>query len=195
MWTKRIARRIARTRNPLRRTSDRIEAWMTFVVVMTILVTAPCAGWWAARETYRDDLRTNAWELQHTVQVAAVLLKDPTSTRGELSEGVPPPSTVLTPARWTGPDGVIRIGMVLVDVGKRGGSTVLVWVNDQGVVTGPPAYRSPATDAVMVAILVMSGIAAALAGIRRIVIWRLNRRRLRSWQAEWLVVGPGWSHR
>ena len=47
----------------------------------------------------------------------------------------------------------------------------------------------------MVAVLAAGAVAAGLAGIRRIVIWGLDRRRLRTWQAEWLVVGPLWSHR
>jgi hypothetical protein len=191
MWEKQMAR----CRNPLRRTSDRIEALLTFLLVMTMLLVGPWAGWSAARATYGHDVRVSTWEWKHRFAVAAVLLQNaaaPISTEDAWMRATPPTRTA---ARWTGPDGLVHTGTVVADVGARAGSTVPIWVDDHGTVATPPGLRSPTVDAVMAALLVMLGLAAGLAGIRRIVVWRLDRRRLRSWQAEWLVVGPRWSHR
>jgi hypothetical protein len=73
MWWERTTVR----RNQLRRTVDRVETWMTFLLVMTMVPAATCAGWSAARATYRRDLRSGAWEREHRFPVAAVLQQDP----------------------------------------------------------------------------------------------------------------------
>ena len=54
-------------RNSLCRSSDRIEAWMSFVVMMTMLMLAPAAGCWAGREMYDQDLRDNAADRQNVI--------------------------------------------------------------------------------------------------------------------------------
>jgi len=48
-------------------------------------------------------------------------------------------------------------------------------------------------DAAMAAVLVLCGVGGGLAGIRRIIRWQLDRRRIRAWQLEWTTVGPGWT--
>jgi len=191
MWTKRAAW----GRNPLRRTSDRIEALLTFVVIMTMLLIGPWVAWSAGRATYRNDVRTTAWERQHRFAVTAVLLQDAARWTGATGAGMPPPASTEAAARWTGPDGTVHIGPVPAYDGALRGSTVRIWVDETGAVADPPGRRSATFDAVMVALLAVLGIGGALGGVHRIVVWRLNRRRLRSWQAEWLVVGPRWSHR
>src|SRR5215217_6626903 len=123
MLARRIARRTARTRNPLGRPSDRIEAGLTLVLILTMLLIAPWAGWWAARETYRQDLRTSAWESQHRFDVTAVVLEDAPGWTSAGSDGLPPPpDALLAPARWTGPNGSMHTGMVFADSGVRRGS-------------------------------------------------------------------------
>jgi hypothetical protein len=196
MLARRIAHRTARTRNPLRRGSDRIEAGVTLALILTMLLIAPGAGWWAARETYRQDLRTSAWESHHRFAVTAVVLEDAPGWTGAGSDGLPPPpQSLLAPARWTGPDGVVHTGMVFADSGVRRGNPVQIWVDETGVVVARPGRRSAPMDAILAALLAVGVLAAGVSGVRVIVVWRLNRRRLRAWQAEWLVVGPRWSHR
>lgn len=196
MWASRAARRIFWTRNTLRRTEDRIEAWLTVLLLVVTLFVAPATGWWAAQASHRSDERANAWERQHRFPVDAVLLNDGSEWhRGGGGEGVPPPPPALTPARWTNRDGTIGTGMILAGVKQRSGTTVRIWVDDHGTVVTRPAQRNVTLNAIMVALLAMGGVTAGLWGARRIVIWRLNRRRLRAWQDDWRVVGPRWSHR
>jgi hypothetical protein len=194
MGTRRIRRRIGRPRNPLRRTSDRIQALLTFLVIMTVLMIAPWAGWWAGRTTYRDEMRAIAWERQHRFQVVAVLLEDADLPVGNPSDGVPP-LTMQTSARWTGPGDVIHTGKVVAEVGKRAQSSMPIWIDEHGAVAAPPVGRHPVTGAVLAALLVVAGVAGGLTGMHRIAVWWLDRRRLRSWQAEWLVVEPQWSRK
>src|SRR4051812_5861821 len=178
MWTKRI-RRLTASRNALRRTSDRIEAWVTFAVVMTILLIAPLAGWWSGRESYRQDLGTNEWERQHRFPVTAVVLRDVVATAGEAGDALPPPAAVLTPARWTGPGGVSHSGAVFAVIGTKAGGTVPIWVDDAGGVSEAPASRNAGVDAAAAALLAVFAVVAALAGLRSLVVWRLNQGRLK----------------
>jgi len=98
MWARRTARRLFWTRNTLRRASDRIEAWLTLVLVLTMLVVAPGVGWWAARTTYQNDMRATAWDRQHRFPVDAVLLDDGSGWPAGGGNGLPPPAPALTPA-------------------------------------------------------------------------------------------------
>ena len=181
-------------RNPLRRTSDRIQAAVTFVLVMAMLSISPWAAWSVARATFRHDVQTTAWERQHRFAVTAVLVQDAPAWAGAGDDGTPP-EKAQTAARWTGPEGAVHTGTVHADPGMRRGDTVPIWVDDHGAVAPEPGRRNATSDAVAAAFLVLLGLAAGLAGLHRIVVSWLDRRRLRAWQAEWLVVGPRWSHR
>jgi hypothetical protein len=193
MWISRTARRMGWGRNPMRRTSDRVEAWSTLVLVTAMLVVAPWVASRAAHSVYRDDVRTTAWETQHRVQVDAVLLQD--ARKDPSHDGSPPARSAPAIARWSGRDATVHTGTVYADEGTRAGQTIRIWIDDRGFLAGPPGRRSPSSDAAMAAVLTMAGIAAGLAGIRRIIGWQLDRRRMRAWQLEWMSVGPGWSRR
>jgi hypothetical protein len=129
MWWERTAV----PRNQLRRISDRVKAWMTFLLVMTMVLAGPWGGWSAAHATYRHDLRSGAWEREHRFPVAAVLQQDPVARVSGTGARRPASPPARTAARCTGPDGSVHIATVVAE--------------------------------------------------------------LRSWQAEWLVVGPQRSHR
>src|SRR6185437_12393119 len=76
MWIRRLVRGWGWGRNPLRRTTDRVEAWLTLVLVVAMLVIAPWAGSRAAHAAYRDTVRMAAWQAQHRFPVEAVVLQD-----------------------------------------------------------------------------------------------------------------------
>jgi hypothetical protein len=196
MWNRRIVHAMPWRRAPLRRGSDKIQAWLTLVVVLAALMVAPWAAWWTASTTYGAEVRASEWEAQHIHAVAAVLVQDATTGRSPTGgAALPGPEHVPVRARWTGPDGTLRSGTLPVGVGTRAGSTVTVWVDDDGALSSPPRRRNPTLDASVAATFAVSSVIALLGGVRRVVVWRLDRRRLRSWGAEWLVVGPGWSRR
>jgi hypothetical protein len=191
----RSSRRRVWRRNPLRRRSDRIEAGLTFVLLMTMLLVAPWGAWSIAEQTYRDDVRAGQWERQNRFAVTAELLRDapgPDARAGNTGQAA---SSRGTLARWTGPDHSVHTGAVPVEFGSRRGSTVSIWVDPAGVLTGPPLRRNAMLDALMAALLTVGGLGTALYAAHRLVVWRLDRRRLRAWQQEWLLVEPGWTHR
>ncbi|GGQ48802.1 Rv1733c family protein [Couchioplanes azureus] len=188
MWR----RRMPWARVPLRRGTDRVQAWLTLVLVTTTLLAAPGAAWWAASTTYRGVAQAVAWDRQHRVPVVAVLVEDAAGPDGGAGPGA---GTVPVRARWTGPDGAARSGMISAPAGTRAGSPVPIWLDDHGRTVPKPARRSPVADAMLAAVLAGGAVVAGLGGVRRIVVWRLDRRRLRSWEAQWQVVGPQWSRR
>lgn len=185
------AQRETRGRNPLRRTSDRIEGWSTFLTVMTLLLITPWATWSVAANAFREDVRATEWDRQHRFQVTAVLLEDPIVPAGE----GPPPGPPSARARWTGPDGVTRTGTVDTEVRSRAGTTQPIWVDELGSVAAAPLRRSPVAHAILSGLLVAGSVTGLLIALHRIVAWRLDRRRMRDWEAQWQVVEPQWSHR
>ena len=192
---RRIARRIGWDRNPLRRTSDRYEAGLTALLVTVFLLLGPWVGWRVAQASYRAEVQAVAWERQHRHAVQAVLLRDAVWQPPVGQEPVIAPESVPVRARWTAPDGTVHTGPVLAGVGVRAGSTVRVWTDQHGAVTAAPGERSPGVRAFLAGLLTVVNLAAVLGAVRLLVRWHLQRRRVRSWQAEWDVVEPRWSGR
>ena len=101
---------------------------------------------------------------------------------------------VWTPARWTA-GGVTRTGQIPVGSGTPAGSRVRVWLTRSGQVRLPPLTPGVArARSLFAASLALAALACALALAARVGQWRLNRRRLSDWAADWLAVEPQWSH-
>jgi hypothetical protein len=195
MWARRIARRIGWTSNSLRRTSDRIEAWATAALIVAILPIGPWAAGRAATAVYRHDVRTNVYERAHRFRVPGVLMEDATWHADPTGAGQPAPDAVLVVVSWSRRNGAVQTGTAAAPVGQRAGSTVQIWVDDGGAQSAPPAQRSPQADATVAAVLTVCVLTGGFAGVRQAFRSMLNRRRLRSWQAEWRAVEPRWSRR
>jgi len=179
-------------RNPLRRRTDRIEAWVSTGLLLVFLVGAPLAwtsaGRWIHRAGLREQHAQQSWH-----QTPAVLLRDAPplpSYEFRLSWQ----NTAAEPARWFGPGGQPRSGEVEVPVGSRAGQIVEVWVDDAGRVTGPPLLGYELTRRVIGAeVLAPVALAVLLFGLAGLVRWVLNRRRLADWEAHWASIGPRWT--
>lgn len=195
MWGRRIARRMPWSRVSLRRGSDQVQAWLTLAMVVVTLLVAPWVAWWTASATYLAETRANEWESRHHHPVTAILVQDAPRRSDDGGQAPPAPAGVSVPARWTGPDGTVSSGLVSAAAGAQAGSVVTVWVDQRGIPVATPRRRNPAVDASVTASLAAAALSAVLYGVRRIVVWRLDRRRLRAWEREWLIVGPRWSRR
>jgi uncharacterized membrane protein YphA (DoxX/SURF4 family) len=102
--------------------------------------------------------------------------------------------TVWEPARWT-VDGRQHTGSIPVASGSVAGSTQTVWLNSQGRVQVPPLTSARLSAAVQAATLMaLGGLAVVIGFLTLLTRWILERRRLASWQAEWVTVGPIWTH-
>ncbi|MEU4426599.1 hypothetical protein AB0F81_38760 [Actinoplanes sp. NPDC024001] len=176
--------------NELRRRSDRIERTMVLVLLVLFLVGAPLLTWWAARASYLSDVRAQEWEKHHVFRVEGVLVTEPEVLGAGDSRTVPARAARAT---WSAPDGTPRSGIVQVSPQARRGDRVPVWVDDRGVLRGPPPQRHPVGQALLIAGAVLLCLAALLAGCRAIGRALLDRQRARAWQREWREVGPQWS--
>jgi hypothetical protein len=191
-----IARRAGWDGNPLRRASDRLEAGFTAMLIAVLLVAGPWTGWRVAESAYRDQVRTATWERKHRVAVEAILLEDAAWPPGLARyEGRSAPPSVLVPARWTAPGSVVHTGSIVVDAGNRAGTSIRIWIDDRGNLATHHATGLPAVSAFFLGLAAVLVVAGSLAALRRLARWFLQRRRLRSWQTEWMVVEPWWSGR
>jgi hypothetical protein len=177
--------------NPLRRTSDRVEAVIVATALIMFLIGAPLvamfAGRWAAAAAHRVQRDQQAsWH-----QVTAVLLANANPTVDIGYGGV---DTSEVRARWTTPDGAIRTGNVPARVGARAGSTVRIWVDRSGAVTGPPLRQEQATgQAVLATAVAPFVLGTVLICATSLALQVLDRRRLAAWDADWQATGPRWN--
>ena len=127
------ARRLWPDRNPLRRAADRVEFAIAALLLVALLagvpLTALTAARWAAASGLRAERAQAGWH-----QVPAILLHDAPTPPGGLSFPVPWPQVL---ARWASPAGP-RTGKIDAPPGAKAGSTVMVWIDRPGRLTGAP---------------------------------------------------------
>ncbi|GAA2562533.1 MULTISPECIES: Rv1733c family protein [Streptomyces] len=178
-------------RNPLRRRSDLIEAWVLLATLVLALSAAAFAGLAAAAAVdgalaeRRDRIRA----------VPAVLTRDAAHAPPAPASGNEDDS-VWAPVRWTAPDGTGRTGRAEVEPGNKAGTAVTVWTDPEGRLVSPPPGGAEARFQIVMAGVTIGGAAAGsvlLGG--RLVRSRLQRRRLEEWEAEWRLVEPSWRKR
>ena len=188
----RCARLLGFDRNPLRRRTDRIEAVIRLATLVLLLAGVPMATLAVGREA--DHLALGEAHAQQAAdhEVTAVLLEQAPAAE------VPDPYTSvqmsLVLARWQPPGQSSRTGQVLAPVGARAGSTVRVWIDASGAVTGPPPdHRVIAGDVCIAALVTFLVTSMLVLGSSALARRALDRRRLSAWDAEWRVTGPRWS--
>jgi hypothetical protein len=169
-------------RNPLRRGLDRVEALLVGVLAVAFLAGAPLAAMATARLAYSTGSRVAAAEASWR-QVPAVLLASAPSAMG-----------ASVRARWTAPDGVRRTGTISVPPGQRAGSTVMLWVDASGRVTGQPLERGQVgSQAVTAAVLAVAVLGSVLLCVGVLAHSALDRRRLAAWELDWQLTEPRWT--
>jgi len=185
-----VTRRLGFDHNPLRRTSDLVEAWLLPAVIAVFLILSPFVAGTAAMAVRADNAAaqraTQSWH-----QVPAVLLR---AAPGPMMSGNGSNTwLVWTPARWAA-DGRAHTGDVPAPAGGKAGATVPVWLDRAGHVQVPPPTPAYARDRVMVGMMIaLVALALVLAGLTYLTRRILDRRRLAGWEAAWLSVGPQWS--
>jgi hypothetical protein len=192
-WLSRVLRGRRLDRNPLRRRCDRVETVVLGVLLAAFLAGAPFAAYAAGNVAYKLAARAAQAQRAALHQVPATLLRAASSSPVYPEAGGVAP---VVDARWRAPDGQVRTGKLLVPPGATAGSTVLVWTDQAGQLTGPPLSQ---TQLVSRAQLAAGGAVGGLAVSLMVAAWLirgfLDRRRLAAWDAEWLANGPRWSPR
>lgn len=183
-----LARSLGLARNPLHRRCDTLETRMLAGLLAVLLVSGPLlavtAFRWAERAGIRQQHQQQAWR-----QVTASLLR-PGSADVMAADGA------WALARWTAPDGQVRMGDVPVIGAGRAGATVRMWVDHQGWPVGPPLSRRQLADrAIGTGILAVAALVLLLSGLGLLAHCLIDRRRLAGWDAAWASVEPSWTRR
>ncbi|MFJ9819627.1 hypothetical protein ACIRU3_31060 [Streptomyces sp. NPDC101151] len=183
-------------RNPLRRTTDLAEAWVALVTVVLVTVAAPVIGSLVGAAA-QDSLQRSVREQAHsrhlvTATVVRVLGGAPLETDPDTSAAHDARSRVL--AEWTAPDGTRQHGPALANLkSPRHGDHFRLWTDPHGRISTRPLDSPTATTH---AVLAGFGAALLTAGLgetgRRLIVWRMVRRRYTRWDQAWDRAGPDW---
>ncbi|KOV22398.1 hypothetical protein AB0420_25575 [Streptomyces caelestis] len=177
-------------RNPLRRRSDLVEAWLVLAALVLALLLGVFSGLTAAAAVDGS----LAERRERTTPVTAVLAEDAAGLSAPVTENGD--GGVWARVRWTASDGTDRTGRAEVDPGSRAGTKVTVWTDPAGrLVSAPPEGAEARFQSVMAGttVAVASGGLVLLGG--RLVRARLHLRRLAEWEEEWRRVEPSWRRR
>ena len=175
-------------RNPLRRRSDRLETAVLALLVIAFLAAAPFAalasGSWAFTSAHQAQLAEQASSYQ--VPARVLKLDSPGGVYGDPQ----------AQARWTAHDGRVINGEISVPLNTAAGSTQWLWTTADGRLTDPPLQDSQVTGQAYIAEafgVVTLGVLLTVAGL--VVRWRLDKRRMAAWEADWRAAGPHWTAR
>ncbi|MGW1747559.1 Rv1733c family protein [Streptomyces sp. NPDC002092] len=172
--------------NPLRRHSDCVEAWIVLATWIIALVGGLLAGS-AADAAMQHSLAARRAAVH---SVPAELTRNADSTANVSTDGG---TTVWGTVRWKAADGTTHTGLTRVDPSSTAGTPVTVWVDERGALTTrPPSEGDARGQSALTGALAAAGAAGVALGGGRLTRQRLDRRRIRAWEAEWERVGPQW---
>ena len=164
-------------RNPLVRSSDRIEVMVLSLAVLLTVVAVPVAGaigtfvYDAQTRVYAEEAQTRHQVTATAIEDGTVVMQPKTSPLPPAPRGVPPVVITSEIVKWLGQ--------------AKTGDQQAIWVNADGANVGPPSPSSDADrDAVGLAINVWLGVAAASAGLVYVVRRGLDHRRYAQWDCE-----------
>ncbi|WP_329280742.1 Rv1733c family protein [Streptomyces sp. NBC_01451] len=182
--------------NPLRRTTDLAEAWVALAALLLILLVAPLIGalvGGAAQDALQQAVRDQR-EARHLVTATVVkkLARSPLEPDPEAAS--PREARSRVEADWTGPDGTEQHGKVVAALkSPHPGDHFTLWTDGQGRIAARPLDTATATTH---AVLAGFGAAVLSAGFveggRRLILWRMVRRRYARWDQAWDRAGPDW---
>ncbi|MEU6610877.1 hypothetical protein ABZ922_38590 [Streptomyces shenzhenensis] len=175
-------------RNPLKRRADTVEAWVLLGACLGTVLAGVAAGL-AAAGTVGHALARERAERRPAVARVTGQVPGPRAA----ASGTPAGDRGWATVRWTAPDGSAHTGQAWVAAGAPAGTPVTVWTDPQGrLVTRPASPAQARLGAGLVGGLV--GVAAGgvpcLMGLA--LHGRLERYRMRQWDAEWARLGPQW---
>ncbi|WP_225829913.1 hypothetical protein [Streptomyces sp. NK08204] len=167
-------------RNPLRRHSDLVEAWIVLAAWLLAALGGVLAGAAAAQATESGLAARRA----QAHAVSAVLTDDAARTPAAASgydDG-----RVWVAVRWTDPDGSPHTDLAKTLPGTREGTRLTVWTDHAGHMVSAPVTGTDATvQAALTGALAAPAAGATVWGAGRTVRTWLMRRRLAEWDEEW----------
>jgi hypothetical protein len=183
--------RACRRRNPLVRTSDRVELLIIALGVLIAMVATACAG---ALGTAVHEARSHVYlaeaQTRHTLIARAA--EDSTTVVGFRHYAV-----TVVHAQWQ-VDGIEHTDGLTIDGRVKTGDPLLIWVDRNGNrVDAPTPTAQAGVDAVGVAYAAWQAVLLIVTGLVRWARSRLDRRRFSGWERDLriLVYGGGSGNR
>lgn len=184
--------------NPLRRTTDLVEAWTALATVLVMVFGAPAVGWAVGTATQHALWKTaREQRAARHLLTATVLRPIPDPTPEIDPETAVARDTRRVLARWAAPDGTGRRSGAIRTRGKRSaGDRVRLWTDTAGRPVAPPL---DATTARLHGVLAGFGSTvaalAALEGARRLVTRFQRLRRYARLDRAWRRANQdyGWA--
>jgi hypothetical protein len=180
-------------RNPLRRRADLAQAWIGVALFLAVLAAIPAALFLVGDTAYRHNKETAQHQTATRHRTPAVLVHDaprhPEPGSDEAKKALYP---VIV--RFTDPHGHTRTAKTDVEPALTAESTVHVWVDAAGKITGPPLtmeqVRNRAMGCAVLAAMTVPLFGAAAYGYAN---HRLERHNLAQWDAAWAEIAPRWT--
>lgn len=188
LWVLMQARRLGIGRSPLRRRVDRIESAIVLGSILVALLMIPVSaaiGTSVANASERGAAERRASLTQVRARTMTATETSVPQAPGQLGSRVQ--------VTWTDPAGWPHEGRTTVPIGTKKGSEITLWLDGSGTITTPP--RPPGDSAALGG---AAGLGAAMvswvliAGLARLAVVPLNRRRLREWDRAWAETAPRW---
>jgi hypothetical protein len=190
----RLARTLGLDGNPLRRASDRAEAWIRIGLLAVFVIAGPIAAVAAGGGLHQPGAARTSTGAAQVHPVRAVLLQPAGSATGLSMPNAHVP--VWVRATWTSPGAAARTGEVLAPRGSPAGTVVTVWLTGSGRVTAPPPEPGQlGNETVLPVITALVAVAVVLLAVLRLIRLFLNWRRLAAWEAAWSAIAPRWTGR
>ncbi|MER5427752.1 hypothetical protein [Streptomyces sp. NPDC002588] len=183
-------------RNPLRRGTDLAEAWVALSALLLILLVAPVVGSLAGSVAQDALQRSVREQRQARHEISATVVRKAGATTLELdpdaASGREARSRVV--ADWTAPDGTARHGTLLAELKTpHRGDDFEIWTDTHGRPVARPLDSTTATThAVLAGFGAALLTAGAVEGTRRLIVWRMVRRRYARLDQAWDRTGPDW---
>jgi nitrate reductase gamma subunit len=175
-------------RNPVRRTTDRMETVILAMLLAVFCAGAPFLAIAAADTTHMVSMREIRAQVASYHKTTAVLLDAPVGM-----DAYPVFTAPQADARWTAPDGRTVTGLVTAPAADRAGSKVQVLTDQSGNLAAPMEPAEVATRETLGGIAAVAGLASAVLLIGSACRRELTRRRMTAWETDWLTTEPRWT--
>ncbi|MCX2951426.1 hypothetical protein [Lentzea sp. NEAU-D7] len=181
-------------RNRLATTGDRVEGAVLALGLAVTVLTVPFAGA-AGSEMYARHRSQVAVEQTSRHETDAVLIEDAPETIGSSERGGAVEAAPVL-ARWRLADGSAKQGEVQAHYASKAGSVVTIWIDENGNPSDAPITPGGAAiDAIVLALLLWSGVAGSMALLYLTTRYVHSRIRSQRWAREWERIYPEWTGR
>ncbi|MFE5813892.1 hypothetical protein [Streptomyces sp. NPDC056479] len=182
--------------NPLRRATDLAEAWVALAALLLILVVTPIAGSLVgglAQDALQQSVREQRTS-RHLVTATVLRKVDGSQLDVDPEAATGRDMRTRVVADWTAPDGTVHQGRVMTSLDSpHQGDRFAIWTDQQGrTVARPLDSATAATHAVLAGCGAGLLTAGLVEGGRRLLVWRMVRRRYERWDQAWDKAGPDW---